>query len=236
MRQVHLVRHGQTRWNDEGRIQGWCYVGLNKRGQQQAQDVASYLAKTHPTIEEIYTSDLPRALQTAKIITSKEPFHNTPIYEDPVWRERDFGVFQGYDSQRFFSEYPEYAILETGNDAAHEAPEQGESYADFDRRVRRAWTEFVDSVSVPESCIVTHSGVIRQILAHIEEFDYKTAIAEIPLENCSVTTISFSRDDHRIDSQNGYHFLKDQTTAVGDEHSGGGDQTNVTTNLSDTKQ
>ncbi|WP_165875223.1 histidine phosphatase family protein [Natrarchaeobius chitinivorans] len=212
MKRIYLVRHGQTKWNDEGRIQGWAYIDLDDVGRRQARLVADYLAQSHPGIDRIASSDLPRAVQTAETIASKQPFEDLSIELDDVWRERDFGVFQGFDSSTFFTDYPEYAILENGQAAAERSPEDGESYAAFDERVRSAWDEYVRSVSEAESCIVTHSGVIRQICAYVNDLDYQTAIADVSLENCSVTEIRVEDGDHSIENSNRRHFLENDQT------------------------
>lgn len=213
MKRVLLVRHGQTKWNDEGRIQGWSHIGLNEVGRAQAREVAQYLATEHASIDAIHSSDLPRALETAGEIASMDPFEDVPMLTDAVWRERDFGVYQGFNAQEFFEKYPEFAVLSGGNEAANNRPERGESYAEFDRRVCDAWHDFLRTAPEQNPCLVTHTGVIRQILASIQQVDYVTAIMDIPLTNCSVTEVLYDEEEDKqtISASNQCHFLEDES-------------------------
>lgn len=207
MKTIYLVRHGETSWNRQGRIQGWSYIGLNETGNLQARSIGEQLATECPDLSAIYSSDLPRATETAEIVASNPQFTDLEIHLDDAWRERDFGVYQGYDSQRFFEQHPEYAILSNGYAAAKNVPEGGESYVDFDRRIRASWSSFLENIRQTPVCLVTHSGVIRQILASYQGVDYRTAIDEIDLENCSFTRITYDGNEHTVDVENECDFI-----------------------------
>ncbi len=99
-----IVRHGETEWNAQGRIQGHTDVGLSEQGQQQARLVAQRLAGE--TIDLAYSSDLSRAKETAEIILDgrEVPFHTTPRL-----RERYYGVFEGLPAEERNDRYPEHA-------------------------------------------------------------------------------------------------------------------------------
>ncbi len=207
MVRVYLIRHGETRWNQEGRIQGWSHVGLSDAGREQAQAVGEFLADTGVSFPTLISSDLPRAVETAEVIGAASPYEDILVETDAAWRERDFGVFQGFEGGRFFETFPEYAILETGTPAAENTPEQGESYKAFDARVRDAWATFLAENTDEEACIVTHSGVIRQILAAIKGVDYQAAIRDIAVDHCSVTVIHHENDTSRIIEENCSEFV-----------------------------
>lgn len=204
---MYLVRHGRTAWNADDRIQGWTHVGLDETGKRQAERLAAFLARSHPEIALVASSDLPRALDTAKAIVATEPFTELSVRVDPAWRERNFGEFQGLDSSTFFEEYPEYSVLDHGADGAKRTPEGGESYAEFDARVRDAWTDFVETLSVDAACLVAHSNVIRQIRAHVEGMGYSEAITDIDVANCSVTEIRVADDGVSVGYRNRNSFL-----------------------------
>lgn len=206
---MYLVRHGQTAWNAEDRIQGWTRVGLDETGRRQAEKLAAFLARSHPEIGLVASSDLPRALDTAKTIVATEPFTELSVRVDPAWRERNFGEFQGLDSSTFFEEYPEYSILDHGAAGANRTPKDGESYAEFDTRVVDAWTAFVETLPVDAACLVAHSNVVRQIRAHIEGMNYREAITDIDVANCSVTEIRVTDADASIGYRNRDSFLSD---------------------------
>lgn len=212
MKQVYLVRHGQTAWNAKDRIQGWTRVGLDETGRKQAEKLAAFLARSHPDIGLVASSDLPRALDTAKAIVETEPFTELSVRVDQAWRERNFGEFQGVDSSTFFEEHPEYSIINHGAAGAKQTPEGGESYAEFDTRVIDAWTEFVETLPVDTACLVAHSNVVRQILAHVEGMNYREAITSIDVANCSVTEIRITGEDASIGYRNQDSFLPDSGT------------------------
>ncbi|XP_055959634.1 uncharacterized protein LOC126655698 isoform X1 [Mercurialis annua] len=90
--EVVVVRHGETEWNADGRLQGHLDVLLNDTGRQQAAAVANRLSK-EPKIAAIYSSDLKRALTTAEIIAAS--CGGLEVVEDGDLRERHLGQLQG---------------------------------------------------------------------------------------------------------------------------------------------
>jgi probable phosphoglycerate mutase len=87
---IHLVRHGETDWNVESRLQGWTDIPLNANGLEQAQAAAMSLA-TRP-VGRVISSDLQRARQTAVPIAARAGVE--PAF-DPVLRERRYGTAEG---------------------------------------------------------------------------------------------------------------------------------------------
>jgi probable phosphoglycerate mutase len=85
-----LVRHGETDWNSEKRVQGQIDIDLNSTGQAQARAVAEGLREHR--FAAVYSSDLLRAWRTAQIAAARWQVAVSPA---PTLRERDFGVLQG---------------------------------------------------------------------------------------------------------------------------------------------
>ena len=85
-----LVRHGQTDWNLEGRIQGHTQTELNAAGLEQAQRLARYFAGR--SFAAVYASDLRRAVQTAEPIAG---VLRLEVHTTPLLRERDLGPYEG---------------------------------------------------------------------------------------------------------------------------------------------
>ncbi|GMN29977.1 hypothetical protein TIFTF001_002643 [Ficus carica] len=90
--EIIILRHGETEWNSDGRIQGHLDVELNDAGRQQAAAVADRLSK-EPNISAIYSSDLKRALETAEIIATS--CGGLEVIKDTGIRERHLGNLQG---------------------------------------------------------------------------------------------------------------------------------------------
>ncbi len=152
---VCLVRHGETPWNAERRLQGHIDIPLNENGIAQAVAVGRSLAKER--FAAIYCSDLQRARQTAETISSH---HALPTQEDPRLRERHYGIFQGltYDevATRHPKEYRHFKARET----TFSFPGGGESLADFATRVTDALVEFADRHAGEQVLVVAHGGVL----------------------------------------------------------------------------
>jgi broad specificity phosphatase PhoE len=90
---IYLVRHGQTDWNVDHRMQGHIDIPLNACGRQQAQLLAKQL--NHIQFHGVYSSDLCRASETAQLATQQEPILLSGF------REQHLGVYEGKDSLTF---------------------------------------------------------------------------------------------------------------------------------------
>ncbi|HEX5476491.1 MAG TPA: histidine phosphatase family protein, partial [Burkholderiales bacterium] len=89
MTRLCLVRHGETAWNAEGRVQGQLDIPLNAHGEGQARAVAQALAGER--FDAIYASDLGRVRQTARPAAERL---GLPVQLDTRLRERHYGIFQ----------------------------------------------------------------------------------------------------------------------------------------------
>lgn len=159
-RKVFLVRHGQTDWNALGLWQGHDGPGLNQTGREQAESAARRLANTD--ITALFSSDLPRALETAGIISASiglNPIELTGL------RERNCGDWSGKSSEQIRSENPGID-LKIGIDTLQD-PAGMESWDSFRMRV----VETLKQVLMQgrgNIAVVTHGGVIYSILSYID--------------------------------------------------------------------
>src|SRR6476661_3313571 len=88
-----LVRHGETDWNADGRLQGQTDRPLSDFGRRQALQLAEELAEEE--LEAIYSSDLARARETAEIVAER---FGLPVVLDPDLREKDWGTWEGLNA------------------------------------------------------------------------------------------------------------------------------------------
>ncbi len=97
-----IIRHSETEWNLDGRMQGHSDSDLTPLGLRQAEATAARLAgeKAHA----LHSSDLARALRTAEVIARAT---GLPVVPDPRLRERDMGLFQGLTFDQIREQYPE---------------------------------------------------------------------------------------------------------------------------------
>ncbi len=151
---IVAVRHGETVWNAEMRMQGQLDTALSERGRRQAARAADALAAEG--IEAIVSSDLARAFDTAAAIAGVV---GLPVATDPGLRERSFGVFQGYTYAEIDARWPVEAARWRHHDPAF-APDGGESLVDFNARAVAAVTAIAERAPGRSILVVTHGGVL----------------------------------------------------------------------------
>jgi len=150
-----FVRHGETAWNVEQRLQGHLDIPLNPVGEAQARATAASLATQH--FAAIYCSDLQRARQTAAAITRGKPGR---IEYQPKLRERHYGDFQGLTYAEAEARYPDAYRRFKQRDPAFTFPGGGESLAGFAARIAAALTDIATRHTDEQLLVVTHGGVL----------------------------------------------------------------------------
>ena len=160
---ILAIRHGETLWNVDTRIQGHLNIDLNETGRWQAERVGHALAEE--PIQAIYSSDLRRAFETAQAIATAParlaartptPAQVTPHLQ---LRERHFGHLQGKTWAEIESQHPEECRLWRGRDPQW-APSGGESLTDLRERIRRCVDELASQHLGEQIVLVAHGGVM----------------------------------------------------------------------------
>lgn len=152
--QICLVRHGETEWNAERRIQGQIDIGLNETGVRQAVAAGRWLKSAG--IVALYSSDLKRAWTTAQSIGAELGLVPMPV---PEMRERRYGVFEGLTYDEAKANHPEgYAAFE-GRNADYDF-EKGESLHVMFARVTGKLKELAALHPGQTIAIVLHGGVL----------------------------------------------------------------------------
>lgn len=180
MTTVLVVRHGETAWNREGRIQGWAPTRLTDRGRQQAEAVAALVDREYD-VDRIHASDLLRARETVEGIRTRV---DAPVTFDRVWRERDFGIYQGLPYEDVFSRFPEMSLEEDADRAIDAVPDSGESLRQLEERVLGRWTGLLaDAAGAETRLVVTHGGPIYVLLGHAKGLDMAPAVLDHTQDN-----------------------------------------------------
>ena len=151
---IVAIRHGETAWNVDTRIQGHLDIPLNTTGLWQADQVARALADE--PITAIYTSDLQRAHATAQAVARST---GAPLTTDIGLRERSFGHFQGRTFAEIEAELPEDAHRWRKRDP-HYAPEGGESLVTLKERIERTVAQLAQQHLGEQVVMVAHGGVL----------------------------------------------------------------------------
>ena len=151
---VVAVRHGETDWNAQLRIQGHTDIALNPRGQWQAEQLA--LALADEGVEAIYSSNLQRAHQTAWALARRA---GLPVQHDEGLRERHFGRFEGLTFTQIDAQWPTDALRWRQRDPEFE-PGGGESLQVFYRRCVDAADRLAHRHRGQTILLVAHGGVL----------------------------------------------------------------------------
>ncbi|MFN9475670.1 histidine phosphatase family protein [Acidovorax sp.] len=151
---IIAVRHGETAWNVDTRIQGHLDIPLNETGQWQAQQLAQALAGE--SIDAIYASDLQRAYATAQAVADAT---GAPITPETGLRERSFGHFQGRTFAEIEAELPEDARRWRKRDPDY-VPEGGESLVMLRERIERTVFALAKKHPGEQVLMVAHGGVL----------------------------------------------------------------------------
>jgi len=182
VKEVYLIRHGQTDWNTLGRWQGQLDVALNDVGRRQAAALAEY--STRLPIGAIYTSDLARAYDTAQPMAAALGLE--PVI-DQRWRELHIGVFAGLTRPEIEARYPtEYAAF-LDDDMGY-APPEGESRLAMQQRGRAAFDDMVQAAQSETVAVMTHGGTIRLLLLSLFP-QQQPDLANLKVPNTSLTLL-----------------------------------------------
>jgi probable phosphoglycerate mutase len=151
---VLAIRHGETAWNVDGRIQGQLDVPLNEMGRWQVHRLA--LAVADEDIAAIYSSDLLRALETAQAVGRGS---GDAIVTDAGLRERGFGVFEGLSYAEINARWPEMGERWRRRDPEFGAP-GGETLNQFYERSVATATRLAAQHPGQTIALVSHGGVM----------------------------------------------------------------------------
>ncbi len=158
--EIILIRHGETEWNSQRRMQGHSNSDLSSVGKAQIQALGQWM-KNVP-FDLIYSSDSLRAKQTAEAITQ---FSGHELQFDQRLREKNLGVFEGLTSEEARERHPEvFRLFKTAG--SKYVIDEGESTQQLQDRA----LEIVNEIRIkhPEErvLLVTHGGFIRVVMKH----------------------------------------------------------------------
>jgi probable phosphoglycerate mutase len=151
---VIAIRHGETAWNVDTRIQGQLDIPLNDTGRWQAQRVARALAGE--PLHAVYASDLGRALETAKALAAAV---GVEVVTDPGLRERGFGIFEGRTWKEIEEQWPDLSARWRKRDPEF-GPEGGETLVSFYDRCIGSATRLAAAHPGQTIALVAHGGVL----------------------------------------------------------------------------
>ncbi|MFW6272236.1 MAG: histidine phosphatase family protein [bacterium] len=182
---IYLVRHGETDWNVEKRIQGQSDVSLNHNGLYQAMNSVKYFDQLK--FDKVYTSSLSRAIQTAEIITRGK--YN--LIKCPNLNERHFGDWQKRLWSEVHEENPNLNKIWKKEGLLYK-PKNGESLQELYVRSVKKFEDILQfDKSFKNILIVAHGGPLKAIIGSIKGTDPNDIHNGQGLSNCSITKVIF---------------------------------------------
>ena len=170
---LYVVRHGETIWNKEHKVQGITDIPLTEKGKEEAKDLQDLIKTLN--IDVVISSPLTRARETAKIITDS----SLPINTDDRIKERDWGLNEGADIDSVDKWDCWDVILNT-------RVQNIEPIQDFMYRV----SDFIEDIKVKYKdknvLVVTHSAVSRVIHYLLEEIPEDANLSRIDIPNLRI--------------------------------------------------
>jgi len=169
MPRIFFLRHGETDWNRDGRLQGNTETSLNARGRAQALRLSGHmraLAGTGVADLPFYSSPMRRTRQTMEILREGLELERDAYTAVDNLREIGFGAWEGRTAEQLRAEDPEQ-IRRFYHDPVRARPAGAEPLADFRARVVAAFDDLACRPAGQHLLVVTHAGVMRALVAHV---------------------------------------------------------------------
>ncbi len=186
--ELHLIRHGETQWNRDQRVQGQCEVGLNETGKEQAVELGKRLAATR--YDAIYCSSSLRTRETAWLAFPKR--HREIIFLDDL-REIDLGPWEGRlhaevavedpESHHHFWHMPHLFKVEGAED-----------FYQMQERAMGAIRTIARQHEGQRVAVVSHGALIKSVLCFTQKLPMRDLWAWQPLHNCAQSIVHLQTD------------------------------------------
>ena len=210
---LHMVRHGETSFNFEEKVQGWGDSFITPEGLKKVAEVGKFWAKENRTFDKVYSSDSGRTLETTRTILKEMP-HRYDIVPTPGLREYNFGIYEGLFEKELDADLMERvgkAFHQMGSKpeivldaiAALDRERKGEvantwyaeTGSEFSNRIVNAVTDIINEslrMGHREILVVSHGLTIIILGFLLTPDDFKKfSMAKGGIANASVTTLVY---------------------------------------------
>ncbi len=188
---LYIIRHGETEWNKEKRLQGQCEVPLNEYGRELARITGQALSDTRFDI--IYSSPLSRAYETAQIIAGEREIE---IIKDDRLKEISFGVAEGVPKDEQGENFKDFFFAPE----KYVPSEGGETYEELVKRAR----DFIENIIYPQRntdnsvLIVAHGAMNKALMLVLKNLQIKDIWKGEFQHNCCVNEYLLSEEGFEI--------------------------------------
>lgn len=202
-----VVRHGETRWNVEHRVQGHENSPLTAHGLAQAEAIGQRLARER--FDVLVASDLGRALQTAERIAAH---CGLAVRADPRLRERSFGEGEGMTYDEIDARWPQVFSRGASTDPDAAIP-GGETRRQFHERVGEAFRALAREHEGRRIAVVAHGGVLASLYRIVHGIPVAHA-HRIAISNASYNAVAFDADAWTLEAWDDTDHLPDAAPFV----------------------
>ncbi|MCQ4924509.1 histidine phosphatase family protein [Tissierella carlieri] len=189
---IYITRHGETKWNKEGRMQGWQNSDLIENGVKGAKKLGYRLRDID--FDCIYCSPLGRAVATAEHIRQDK---DTEIILVDSLREMGFGKWEGMGHDTIKELYPT-EHFNFWNRPHLYSPIEGESFEELFERVKGVLNQIISNSSLENVLIVSHAVVIKAIYAIIRKYPLEELWTPPFLQGTSLTIVEVEENEINI--------------------------------------
>lgn len=201
---LYIMRHGETDWNKERRLQGQSDIELNDYGRELAYKTRDGLKEV--PFDFVITSPLKRARETAEIVKGER---DIPIIEDARIKEMSFGAYEGLRCKGENCDIPKEimkAFFEEPEN--YQAPQDGEDFETFCRRIKDFLQELYEKEEYQDSTILitVHGAVIRAVLRAIKDTPLHSFWEGGVYGNCAALIVKVTDGKPLIERENALYY------------------------------
>ena len=201
MTKIICVRHGQTEWNVLGRYQGQTDIALSPLGIEQAEKLAAHFPVDK--VEAVYSSDLVRAMTTARCVADR---FGLTVEPRPELRELNFGDWEGLTYDEIVAKWPDALNNFFQHPDVLEIP-HGESFPKLRERALDAVEKIVACHPNQTVAVFAHGAILRTILTAALHMDLKY-VWTIRQFNTAVNIVTYTEHGTTVELLNGTGHLK----------------------------
>ncbi|KOO48178.1 histidine phosphatase family protein [Priestia koreensis] len=192
MLNLYLVRHGQTEWNVQKRMQGWENSNLTELGKRNAIALGEKLKAV--TFDAVYTSTSERTIETAKLIIGKRNLH---IESDKNLREIFLGEWEGKTHEELKALYPEQ-YNNFWEQPADYKPFNGETFEEFNKRVILVLQNIISNHKEGNVLIVSHSVFLKSLMMHVKGKEVQELWTPPYVHDTSLTLLEIKDNTYKV--------------------------------------
>ncbi len=193
--ELYIVRHGETYWNEQKRLQGSADIELNSYGRELAGKTGEALENVE--FDGIYSSPLIRAYETACLIRGHR---NIPIIRDERIKELSFGIFEGENFSELLKDTSNSFHHFFKNPELYGAPDEGETLEDLCLRAEDFMVNVIEPMADENEriMIVAHGAMNKAIMTYVKKHGIEEFWSGGLQQNCNIIVVDYKEGKYNV--------------------------------------